>query len=270
MNPNSDTQDNVETTATENTGDERQEHKEQPGTDTQEPEQEKTEQEQEEKKQEEEKQSRAQKRIQKLARERAEAAAEAQRLREELESYKSGKKATSELPKVEDFESYEDFQQAQQEFFIKQAEDRVLAKLQQENSQKTQVEAQAQMNAAIEELASEGIDINAYAEKVNEMPPLPVTLDQFGLSVKETLLLAKDLIDDPDTYLELSEMTPIQAAVKIGQMIAQKQAKSAAPKIPNAPKPIKPTSANAPVKRSEDSMSDEEFLAKRRAERLKG
>lgn len=269
MDSNSDTQDIVDTTATENTGDERQEHEEQPGIDPQEPEQEKTEQEQEEEKQEEERgkarKNSAKERIEHLARERAQLLREV----EELKAKQNAPKPL-EAPKVEDFEDYSEYQKAQQDWYIEQAEQRVLAKVRQEQEQQSSIQQKAAFESAVSELEDEGVDVAALTKKADTLPPLPIQLDQFGLGLKETLKLAADLIQNDELYFELSQMNPIQAARRIGQEIDKQSSKPTAPKIPNAPKPIKPTSANAPVKRSEDSMSDEEFLAKRRAERLKG
>lgn len=116
---------------------------------------------------------------------------------------------------------------------------------------------------AVAELEGEGVDVNGLIEKANSLPPLPVTLDQFGLPIKDTLGLAQKLIEDEDLYYELSRMNPYQAAMKIGQIIGSQKTAPKAPKVPNAPKPINPTSANAPVKRDMDKMSDNEFLKSR-------
>lgn len=128
----------------------------------------------------------------------------------------------------------------------------------QTTQQAEQIQREAEFNTAIDELVDEGIDYPAYAQKANELPPLPVTLDQFGLDVKQTLLLAKTLIDDSDTYLELSEMNAVQASIKIGQIIAKTSAKT----VPTskAPPPLKPTKANAPAKRDYFSQSDDEIM----------
>ena len=272
MDPNSDTQDIVDTTATENTGDERQEHEEQRGDE----EGQKTEpvakegegeegQQPEPQKDEPKPKNRAQERIQQLAREKAEMAAK-------LAEYEAKQNAPKplEAPKVEDFEDYSEYQKAQQDWYIEQAEQRVLAKVRQEQEQQSSIQQKAAFESAVSELEDEGVDVAALTKKADTLPPLPIQLDQFGLGLKETLKLAADLIQNDELYFELSQMNPVQAARRIGQEIDKQSGKPATPKIPNAPKPIKPTSANAPVKRSEDSMSDEEFLAKRRAERLKG
>ena len=96
--------------------------------------------------------------------------------------------------------------------------------------------------------------------KADTLPPLPITLDQFGLSAKDTLNLATELLQNDDLYIEFSQLNPAQAAVKIGQMIASKQPSNAAPtKVPTAPPPIKPVTANAPVAKDPSKMSDDEW-----------
>lgn len=205
--------------------------------------------------QESKKKNRAQERIQQLARERAE-------LKRELDEYKAkleAPKAASEAPRIEDFEDYSEYLQAQQDFFVKQAEDRVLQKLKAEQEQKEQVERQVQFETAVNELRDEGVDVESLVKKAEELPPLPITLDQFGLSPKETLSLAADIIQNDELYIELSQMNQVQAAMRIGQIIGAKQPSKAAPKVPNTPKPIKPTSANAPVARNPAAMSDDEW-----------
>lgn len=205
--------------------------------------------------QESKKKNRAQERIQQLARERAE-------LKRELDEYKAkleAPKAASEAPRIEDFEDYSEYLQAQQDFFVKQAEDRVLQKLKAEQEQKEQVERQVQFETAVNELRDEGVDVESLVKKADELPPLPITLDQFGLSPKETLSLAADIIQNDELYIELSQMNQVQAAMRIGQIIGAKQPSKAAPKVPNTPKPIKPTSANAPVARNPAAMSDDEW-----------
>lgn len=202
----------------------------------------------------EKKRNRAQERIQQLARERA----EFKRELDEIKAKQSAPKSTA-APQIEDFEDYSEYLKAQQDFFVKEAESRVLDKLKQEQEQKAQVEKQIEFETAASELRDDGIDIDALTKKAETLPSLPVTLDQFGLSTKETLSLAADLLQNDDLYFELSQMNPHQFAMRIGQIIGAKQPAKAAPKIPNTPKPIKPTSANAPVARNPSAMSDDEW-----------
>lgn len=260
----------VETTATENTGAEVETEQVEWVPKSGEPEAEEGEQpkvvEGEGPKEEPKPKNRAKERIEQLARENA----ELRQFKLEQESRQNAP-PPSQAPKIEDFEDYSDYQQAQQEWFIEQAESRVLAKLKQENDQKGVAERSSSYESAAIELQDDGIDVQGLFQKAESLPPLPVQLDQFGLNAKDTLSLAANIIGDDDLYYELSGMSPVQAAAKIGQLIGAKQNKQvSAPKIPNAPKPITPVKGNAAIARSEDSMSDSEFLAHRRKMRLKG
>lgn len=277
MDPNSDTQDIVDTTATENTGDERQEHEEQheggegqktepavkegEGEEGQQPEPQKD---------EPKPKNRAQERIQQLAREKAEMAAK-------LAEYEAKQNAPKplEAPRVEDFEDYSEYQKAQQEWYIEQAEQRVLSRLQQEKQQQTQAQREAEFQSAIVEAVNELPDFDRIVQAgIARDLPLPISLDEvaaeFGYDAKTQTRLLYELAKDEDFHEQVSTASKMKAARLLSEKADSFTKTPAAPKIPNAPKPIKPTSANAPVKRSEDSMSDEEFLAKRRAERLKG
>lgn len=254
MDPNnSETHDNVDTAATENTGAESQEIKEwgegeegakqQVKEEAQEPE--KTEP-------EKSKRSRAQERIEQLARENA----ELKRWRDEQET--KAKASEIKRPVVDDFEDFSKYEEALEQYHIDKAEERVLEKLEQRESTKSQEAAQVEFQTAIAELEEQGIDFNAYAKKAEELPQLPIQLDQFGLSAVDTLKLAKDLLDDEDTYVSLSQMTPVQAAMKIGQIIESKKTK-APPAVSKAPKPINPVKANAAAARDPENMSDDEW-----------
>ncbi|MFW3962184.1 hypothetical protein [Acinetobacter radioresistens] len=257
---NSETQDNVDTATTENNSVDSQEHEEQQeGGQSNEPETKEGEGKDEETPEDKPKpRNRAQERIQQLAREKAEMAAK-------LAEYEAQKKAPKplEAPMVEDFEDYSDFQKAQQDWFIEQAEQRVMAKIRQEQEQQSSVQQKVAFESAVSELEEEGVDVEGLMKKAETLPPLPVTLDQFGLSAKEALTLAANLLQNEELYHELAGMNPYQASMRIGQIIGSKQSKPAAPPVQKAPKPINPVQANAPVKRSAESMSDQEFLKSR-------
>lgn len=257
---NSETQDNVDTATTENNSADSQEYEEQQeGGQSNEPETKEGEGKEDETPEDKPKpRNRAQERIQQLAREKAEMAAK-------LAEYEAQQKAPAPVarPKVEDFESYEDYQDALEAYQIEKAERKILEKLQKEQSQKSEVERQAAFESAVSELQDEGVDVEGLMKKAETLPPLPVTLDQFGLSAKEALSLAADLLQNEELYHELAGMNPYQASMRIGQIIGSKQSKPAAPPVQKAPKPINPVQANAPVKRSAESMSDQEFLKSR-------
>lgn len=267
MDPNSDTQDVVETTATENTSVESQETNS-PETETQEPENaEQSENDEAKKEPEKQKRNRARERIEELARENA----ELRRFKAESEAKQNAPKANEKpaKPRIEDYETYEEYlkehdayEEKLDEWRISEAERRIQEKQSKASKETEQVQREAEYEAVIAELADEGIDIDHYAKKAEQMPVLPIQLVELGLSTKETLLLAKDLLDDEATYLELSRMPPAQAILKIGQYIGTKSPKSAPP-ISKAPPPIKPVQANASVKRDAEKMSDNEFLKSR-------
>ena len=258
MDPNSETQEHVESTATENNGEEVKVKEPIDGEGHQENVEGVQPKEGEQPNQEPEKpkKSRAQERIEQTTRENA----ELKRRLAEYENQKSTPKA-SDKPKIEEFETYDEYQEKLSEWQIEEATRRIEEKQGKTSQAKAQQEREVEFSTAVAELEDEGVDVKGYFDKANSLPPLPVTLDQFGLSAKETLQLAKKLIDDEDLYYKLSKMNPYQAAAKIGQLLPQAQKQAL--KIPNAPKPIKPTSANAPVKRDVDSMSDNEFLKSR-------
>ncbi|WP_180123008.1 hypothetical protein [Acinetobacter sp. YH12086] len=258
MDPNnSETHDNVETAATENTGAESQEIKEwgegKEGVETQVKEET---QEPEKAEPEKPKKNRAQERIEQLARENA----ELKRWRSEQET--KAKVSEIKRPVIDDFEDFGKYEEALEQYHIDKAEERVLAKLDERESSKSQEAKQVEMQTAIAELEEQGIDFNTYAQKAEALPQLPIQLDQFGLSAVDTLKLAKDLLDDEDTYIALSQMNQVQAAMKIGQIIESKKTKTP-PSVSKAPKPINPVKANAPAARSTESMSDNEFLKSR-------
>lgn len=200
------------------------------------------------------KKNRAQERIQQLAREKAEMAAKLA----EYEAKAQKPQVADQPPQIADFESYEDFQNAQQEWMIDQAAKRLEAKQNQQQQTQESARREAEFYAAVEELGSEGVDIATYEQKINALPQLPVTVDQFGLSAKDQLLLIKQLADDEDTWHEIAGMTPIQAAAKIGQIIAKP--KAAAPKVSKAPPPVKPVKATATAKRDFFDQSDDEIM----------
>lgn len=204
------------------------------------------------------KRNRAQERIEQTTRENAE-------LRRKLAEYEDQKNAPKSIdkPKIEEFESYDEYEEKLEEWRVSEAMRRIKDEQSKLAAEDAQIKQHVEYSTAIIELQEDGIDTESLFKKAETLPPLPIQLDQFGLSAKEALKLAVDLLQDDDLYFEISKMNPIQAAARIGRMIDSTQVKSTVPKIPNAPKPIKPTSANAPVKRDTETMSDNEFLKSR-------
>ena len=249
---NSESQDIVDTVATENTDAGSQEIKEWGQEEAQGEQAQDENQEPEKEPEPKPKKPRAQERIEQLAKENA----ELRRFKADQE----GKQVKTEItrPVIDDFDDFSKYEDALEQYHIDKAEERVLARLDERESTKLMQTKEVELQSAISEIEESGVDFNAYVQRANELPQLPLTLDQFGLSTKDTLLLARDLIDDESTYIELSQMNAVQAAMKIGQIIESKKTKPQVA-VSKAPKPIKPVQANAPVTRDAAQMSDDEW-----------
>lgn len=257
----------VEPTATEETdvqeikewtGEEHTTHKEQPKqTDEPNPNPEPDPQKAEQKK------THAQERYEQLERENAEWK------RKYEESQAKSKQSEIKRPKVEEFESYAEYEDALEQHHINVAEQRIFEKLKHQESEKTASQKEQEMSSAIAEIEDDGVDFKSYVQKAESLPQLPITLDEFGLTAKETLLLAKDLLDDEDGYIALSRMNATQAAVKIGQIIESKKQKTPPP-VSKAPPPLKTVQGNASVSRDSSTMSDDEWYKENIKQRNKG
>lgn len=254
MTVETETQDIVEPAATENTGAESQENQEQ------QTEGEQGKQESETQEPEKPKKSRAQERIEQTTRENAE-------LKRQLAEIQAQKNSTTPAsrPHVDDFETYEEFEDSLEKWRIGEAV-RILEEKQSKSMQeKTQSEKAVEFESAFAEVEAEGVDVNSYFQKAEQLPPLPVQLSEFGLSAKDTILLAKELLDDEKTYLELANMSQVQAIGKIAVIIEGKKSKTTPP-VSKAPPPIKPVSANAPASRDPEKMSTDEWMKQRNEE----
>lgn len=259
------TDDNVDTGATENTAAEVETGQTETESEQQTEGEQSTELSDEEKAQkeaeqkDEKKRNRAQERIQQLARERAE-------LKRELDEIKAKQSApkTTAAPKIEDFEDYSEFQQAQQEYYVKQAEERVLAKIQQDKSQQTQVEKQAAFESALIEASTELPDFDTVVQTglARELP-MPISLDElaeeFGYDAKTQTQLLYELAKDEDFHEQVSGSSKLKAARLLSEKVDSFSKTTTAPKVSKAPPPITPVKANASATRNPAAMSDDEW-----------
>lgn len=271
MDPNSDTQDVVETTATENTSVESQETNS-PETETQEPE---TGEQQEggEPKTEPEKPkvSRAQQRIEQLARENA----ELRRFKAESEAKQNAPKANEKpaKPLIEDFESYEDWTKAHDEYEekldewrISEAERRISEKQSRAQSEKSQTEKQVELEGAIAAFAEQTPDFDDVVQKgIARQLPMPISLDEFAAefdydAATQTRLLY-ELAKDEELHQLVSDSSKLKAARILSERVDSWGKKASPPPVSKAPPPIKPVQANAPASRSISNMSDAEATA---------
>lgn len=177
-------------------------------------------------------------------------------------------KQPMQAPNIEDFDDWGEYQQALRSFERDSLKAELLSELKAEQAQQASIQQQAETIAVLDELASEGVDMGAVMAKAEQLPPLPVTLDKFGLSTKETMLFAKDLVENTELYYELAQLNPYQFSARIGAMIEQRKSQSSQnntpkPKQSKAPPPIKPVKANGTAKKNPYETSDDDFLKSR-------
>lgn len=189
-----------------------------------------------------------------------------QQLAELKAKYESQSAAPSDKPRMEDFESIADYEDAKDNWLLEQGEKRALAKLQGNQADQGQHEQVAEMQASANELRTQYNDFDEVLKQGAqryETLPLPIELDKLGLSPKELLGVAYTLSKDEDLYYEMASMTPQHAMMKLGQVLAANSSKPYVPPTSKAPKPIRPVTANASAKRDMSKLSDDEFLKSR-------
>lgn len=206
------------------------------------------------------KKSGVQKRIDELVREREEAKREAESYKRQYEASKGG----GDAPKLEDFESYEDFltartihqfeqrqrqQKAEQDEQYRQA-------LAQENAQ---LFAQRQIEAKVKYADYEQVANNPNLEITPQMAQI-ITAQENGPDI------AYYLGKNPRLASEIARSDPINAAIKIGQVIAKVSTQT--PKATSAPDPVAPIGGGSEVPELDPSqMSMEQYVEWRRKQR---
>ena len=245
----SETQDIVETTATENTGVESQEHEGGQGSGQEQqpnPEPEKP------------KRNRAQERIEQLARENAE-------LKRKQAEYES-KQQVSEIvrPKLDDFDSYAEYEDALEEYHVAKAEQRVLDKLNKQDAEKSQVQKQSQMESVITTFAQEHTDFDTVVQAgLARNLPLPVSLDEiaaeFEYDSQTQVRLLYELAKDEEFHEEVAHSSKLKAARILSERVDSWSNPKNPPPVSKAPPPVKPVQANAPAVRDPSKMSDDEW-----------
>lgn len=208
------------------------------------------------------KRNRAQERIEQTTRENAE-------LRRKVAEYEAQQNAPKpvEKPKIEEFESYDEYEEKLEEWRIGEAMRRMEEKQGKSNQERSQADQQAKFQSAIDVVSEDIPDFDSIVEAgIARQLPIPITLDElaaeFGYDAETQVRLLYEIAKDEEFHKQISGSTKLKAARLLSER-ADSFLKPAAPKIPNAPKPITPTSANAPVKRDAETMSDNEFLKSR-------
>lgn len=182
--------------------------------------------------------------------------AESQR---KLDEFERGKGQADAPPNIDEFDDWGAYQKAVDEYNRNAIKAEILAEMQAEQAQKAEIQAQAEFVQTLDELKRDGVDMDTVMQQAEKLPTLPVTLDKFGLSTKETMLLAKDLVENPKLYYELAQMNPVQMAMRMVAMIEQRKATPTPPKQSKAPPPITPVTASGTATKDPNNMSDDDW-----------
>lgn len=251
------TDDNVDTGATENIAAEVETEQ------TQETEQVENETEtQEEVKQEPAKKEkpRSQIRIEELARENA----ELRKYKQDQESAKKAPKA-SDKPKIEEFETYDEYEEKLEEWRLNEAVKRLEEKQSKSTAEQTQAQKQAEMQGVLATFAETATDFDQVVTSALERQlPMPVTLDEvaaeFGYDTETQVKLLYELAKDEAFHEQVSGSSKFKAAKLLSDRVDSWDKPKTTP-VSKAPPPIKPVQANAAVSRSINTMSDAEATA---------
>lgn len=258
------TDDNVDTGATENTAAEveteqtqtesEQQTEGEQSTELSDEEKAKKEAEQEGEKQ---KKSRATKRVQ-------DALARAAAAEQKLAEYEAKQNAKpTEAPKVEDFEDYSEFKKAEQKWLMDEAKREFREEMLAEKQQQTQIEKQAEFEAVITTVAETYPDFDSVVQAgLQRDLPMPLTLDEvaseFGYSPETQVKLLYEISKNEELHETLSGSSKLKAARILSEIVDSWETKPA-PKVSKAPPPITPVKANAAATRNPAAMSDDEW-----------
>lgn len=168
-------------------------------------------------------------------------------------------------PKLEQFETYAEFEAAKDEYLVKRAEMAVAQRLRSHAIQQAQTSLEQSFEARLAEAAAEDPELLA----IRNDQTLPISQPVAALIKQSTVApdVLRYLNQHRDVAAKLSTMHPMQAAVMFGRLEAQMQSVPPPPKpktVSAAPEPIKPlspTGSNQPV--DEADLPIEEFMRRR-------
>lgn len=261
MTVETETQDTVEPAATENIGSESQENQQQ------QTEGEQGEQGQQPKDPEAPKKSRAQQRIEQTTRENAE-------LRQKLAEYEAKQNAAtpSAKPKIDDFESYEDYKEAEEEWLLSEAERRFEEKQSKASQEKAKQQQEVGMREAIENFADSHEDFHdVVSQGLARNLPLPISLDElaseFDYDMNTQVRLLYEIGNNEELHEQLSSSSKLKAARIMSEIVDSWNTSNKTPAVSKAPPPVKPVSATAAANRDPSKMSTAEYIQFRNSQK---
>jgi hypothetical protein len=223
--------------------------------------------------------SRAEKRIKQLVNKQREAEREAAYWRGRAESTPAPVQHVASVvpvelvaPKLENFESYEEFENAKEEYIVTKAEQRILQKQLQQKNVATANAAHEKFLARVEKAAEEDPDIKDYVEDHT----LPISSEMASVirdsDVGPQLLKHLGQNRDEATRLEkLSKTNPVLAIREMGKLEERlsTKPKPVVNRISAAPEPVKTVTATGNNNVDESSLSMEEWARRRNEQQFK-
>ena len=175
-------------------------------------------------------------------------------------------------PKLENFESYEEFENAKEEYIVTKAEQRILHKQRQQENVATANTAHEKFLARVEKAAEDDPDIKDYIEDQT----LPISSEMASI-IKDSdvgLQLLKHLgqhRDDAARIEKMSKTNPVLAIREMGKLEERLSAKpkSVVNRISAAPEPVKTVTATGNNIVDESNLSMEEWARRRNDQQFK-
>lgn len=172
-------------------------------------------------------------------REKAEAEKERERLAAEVERLKTSKTAAEGKPKLEDFDSDEEYFDALTDWKWEQRELKVKAEREKEEQTQTKQKAEQTFKETVVSVNTAGeAKYEDYTETISALPPevMDVELAQAIFETDAPEDIAYHLGKNPKEAAKISKLSPLKKAIALGKIEARLATKTTT----SAPPPIKP------------------------------
>jgi hypothetical protein len=167
-------------------------------------------------------------------------------------------------PRLEDFEDFDQFEAAKEQYLIQRAKQELQQSLQAEKAKAHQ----QQIDQKFSEKLAKAAEIDPEVVEIVQDPTLPVSAEMANLIKQSDLSieLLKHLNDNRQAAHRMMGMSPAQLGYELGRLEAsiaakaQSQKVEAPKKVSMAPEPIQTVTSNGPVEVDPDNMPIEEWM----------
>ena len=210
---------------------------------------------------------RSEKRIKQLLSQRKQAEADAEYWRSQAQAKPAEQ---NELPKVEDFQNYDDFLVAKTAHAVRQTTVQEQAKIAQKRAQDAVTEV---FQARVEKAAETNPEIMEIMNDRTFLPGNNPMSHVIAAVIKESEMapeLMQHLYDNSDELQKMYRMTPTAAAKEIGKLEFKlsTQQKPIIQRVSQAPEPITPLTPKGPQVVELDKLPIDDFMKKRNQEQF--